>query len=335
MNEMDEYLAEEKFDATENGTMMDDETDMNFYADNEQQYFDNDGVVSQRAVHQCNLCNKLFVSVKGLEQHGVLHTDERPYKCHVCDKTFRFKSNMFEHRSLHSGFTPHSCPYCGKTCRLKGNLKKHLATHVSTKEELEDAWAPFSSNINRRTAEIAQNTLIVSGNRDRLTSDYTAVARPRKRKLALGIDASIWTDKIRKGELFPYINVDQKMARVEETIKAAEGSGLMTLDELVELLKPMYFDRFDCPLCKSMFMSRSECTEHLNCEHPRARVDRPLFCEICLKSFADRKSMDQHESYHKRVELMIEHGEIEVDIPDILLPDSIVFTDSEETKCVV
>lgn len=36
MNEMDEYLAEEKFDATENGTMMDDETDMNFYADNEQ-----------------------------------------------------------------------------------------------------------------------------------------------------------------------------------------------------------------------------------------------------------------------------------------------------------
>lgn len=34
-----------------------------------------------------------------------------------------------------------------------------------------------------------------------------------------------------------------EMARVEETIKAAEGSGLMTLDELVELLKPMYFDR--------------------------------------------------------------------------------------------
>ena len=28
--------------------------------------------------------------------------------------------------------------------RLKGNLKKHLKTHVSTKEELEDAWRPFA-----------------------------------------------------------------------------------------------------------------------------------------------------------------------------------------------
>lgn len=36
MNEMDEYMAEEKFHAPADGTMMDDETDMNFYADNEQ-----------------------------------------------------------------------------------------------------------------------------------------------------------------------------------------------------------------------------------------------------------------------------------------------------------
>lgn len=34
--------------------------------------------------------------------------------------------------------------------------------------------------------------------------------------------------------------------------------------------------------------------------------------QICLKVFADRKSLEQHESYHKRVHLMIDNNEIEV-----------------------
>ncbi|VDO15017.1 unnamed protein product, partial [Brugia timori] len=72
-----------------------------------------------RAVHQCNICNKIFVSFKGLQQHAVIHTDQKPFGCDICGKAFRFKSNLFEHRSVHSGFTPHACPYCGKTCRLK------------------------------------------------------------------------------------------------------------------------------------------------------------------------------------------------------------------------
>ncbi|VDM74132.1 unnamed protein product [Strongylus vulgaris] len=77
-----------------------------------------DGALAEpRAVHQCNICNKIFVSFKGLQQHAVIHTDQKPYQCDICGKSFRFKSNLFEHRSVHTGFTPHSCPYCGKTCR--------------------------------------------------------------------------------------------------------------------------------------------------------------------------------------------------------------------------
>ncbi len=33
---------------------------------------------------------------------------------------------------------------------------------------------------------------------------------------------------------------------------------------------------------------------------------------MCLKTFADRKSIEQHESYHKRVHLLIEQGDLEV-----------------------
>ncbi|PIO66405.1 zinc finger, C2H2 type, partial [Teladorsagia circumcincta] len=177
-----------------------------------------------RAVHQCNICNKIFVSFKGLQQHAVIHTDQKPYQCDICGKSFRFKSNLFEHRSVHTGFTPHSCPYCGKTCRLKGNLKKHLKTHVTSKDELERAWRPFAW------------------------------------KLGLGPDPSAWIDKIRRGEILP-------------------GTSIQT--------------------------------------------------KICLKVFADRKSLEQHESYHKRVHLMIDNNEIEFTDPEILLPESCDFDEEE------
>uniref|UniRef100_A0A915D5G8 C2H2-type domain-containing protein n=1 Tax=Ditylenchus dipsaci TaxID=166011 RepID=A0A915D5G8_9BILA len=77
-----------------------------------------------------------------LQQHAIIHTDQKPFACDICSKAFRFKSNLFEHRSVHSGFTPHACPYCGKT------------------SELDEAWKPFASN-RRPPADIPQDAIIV------------------------------------------------------------------------------------------------------------------------------------------------------------------------------
>ncbi|TKR81373.1 hypothetical protein L596_015251 [Steinernema carpocapsae] len=283
----------------------------------------NNSSLPPRAVHQCNICNKIFVSFKGLQQHAVIHTDQKPFGCDICGKSFRFKSNLFEHRSVHSGFTPHACPYCGKTCRLKGNLKKHIKTHVSTKEELDEAWKPFASN-RRPPADIPEDAIIVRGSGDPY---YTPPSRPRKRKLGLGNDAKIWTDKIRRGEILPNASISDKMRRLADIIKQAEEN-MLSLDELFEQARALSFERFDCPLCKSVFMSRMECAEHIEMEHPMARVERPLFCEVCLKTFADRKSMEQHESYHKRVHLLVEPMEP----PEILLPTSSQIEAAEEEE---
>uniref|UniRef100_A0A914W7P3 C2H2-type domain-containing protein n=1 Tax=Plectus sambesii TaxID=2011161 RepID=A0A914W7P3_9BILA len=275
-------------------------------------------VMPPRAVHQCNICNKIFVSFKGLQQHAVIHTDQKPFGCDICGKAFRFKSNLFEHRSVHSGFTPHACPYCGKTCRLKGNLKKHLKTHVSSKEELDEAWKPFASN-RRPPADIPEDAIIVRSTGEPF---FTPPSRPRKRKLGLGPDSRVWVDKIRRGEILPAASINDKMRRLAELLKSAEDN-YFTLDEVFEQARALPFERFDCPLCKSVFMSRLECAEHVELEHPMARVERPLFCEVCLKTFADRKSIEQHESYHKRVHLLIEQGDLEVIDPEILLPETV------------
>ncbi|KAI1704376.1 zinc finger protein 57 like protein [Ditylenchus destructor] len=270
-----------------------------------------------RSVHQCNECNKIFVSFKGLQQHVIIHTDKKPFSCDICQKAFRFKSNLFEHRSMHSGYTPHACPYCGKTCRLKGNLKKHLKTHVQSKEELDEAWRPFASN-RRPPAEVPQDAIIVRSTGE--PSDlFTPPSKPRKRKLGLGTDSKMWIDKIKRGDILPCVSVTEKMQQIDMVMKTLEDNHV-TLDEVFVQVRSLPFERFECPLCKSAFSSRMECQEHLNADHPMARIQRPLFCEICLKSFADKKSMEQHESYHKRVRLLIESGELQVMEPEILLP---------------
>lgn len=118
--------------------------------------------------------------------------------------------------------------------------------------------------------------------------------------------------------MLPGQNILDKLRRFEETLKSV---GLISNpQDLLENFKSICFERFDCPMCKSVFMSRGDCMEHIMMEHPMARAERPLFCEICLKTFADKKSMEQHESYHKRVQGMLHDGEIECQLPEMFLP---------------
>lgn len=69
------------------------------------------------------------------------------------------------------------------------------------------------------------------------------------------------------------------MRRLAELLKAAEENSF-SLEEVFEQARALSFERFDCPLCKSVFMSRLECAEHIELEHPMARMERPLFCEV-------------------------------------------------------
>lgn len=69
------------------------------------------------------------------------------------------------------------------------------------------------------------------------------------------------------------------MRRLSELLKAAESGGF-NMEEVFEQARALSFERFDCPLCKSVFMSKMECIEHLDIEHPMARMERPLFCEV-------------------------------------------------------
>ncbi|XP_058160582.1 histone-lysine N-methyltransferase PRDM16 isoform X2 [Dasypus novemcinctus] len=128
--------------------------------------------------HECKDCERLFPSKYSLEQHMIVHTEEREYKCDQCPKAFNWKSNLIRHqmshdsgkrfecencvkvftdpsnlqrhiRSQHVGARAHACPDCGKTFATSSGLKQHKHIHSTVKpficEVCHKSYTQFSN----------------------------------------------------------------------------------------------------------------------------------------------------------------------------------------------
>ncbi|XP_062316173.1 PR domain zinc finger protein 2 [Osmerus eperlanus] len=74
----------------------------------------------------CNVCDKLFHSMKELGHHVSEHSDTWPYKCEFCVQLFDNPSALLEHRSsLHGVGKIYICSLCTKEFAYLCNLKHH------------------------------------------------------------------------------------------------------------------------------------------------------------------------------------------------------------------
>lgn len=55
--------------------------------------------------------------------------------------------------------------------------------------------------------------------------------------------------------------------------------------------------------------------------------------QTCLKSFSDRKTLEQHESYHNRIKQLVEAGQLELKVPTMVLPEACT-EDADETDAL-
>ncbi|XP_060055921.1 histone-lysine N-methyltransferase PRDM16 isoform X3 [Erinaceus europaeus] len=133
---------------------------------------------SDGQAHECKDCERMFPTKYSLEQHMIVHTEEREYKCDQCPKAFNWKSNLIRHqmshdsgkrfecencvkvftdpsnlqrhiRSQHVGARAHACPDCGKTFATSSGLKQHKHIHSTVKpficEVCHKSYTQFSN----------------------------------------------------------------------------------------------------------------------------------------------------------------------------------------------
>lgn len=74
----------------------------------------------------CKICGKSFRNNGRLQNHMVVHQNERPFCCGSCGSRFKTKSSLKEHERLHSGDYRYSCPRCGRAFSRSNHVRKHL-----------------------------------------------------------------------------------------------------------------------------------------------------------------------------------------------------------------
>ncbi|EFO96311.1 hypothetical protein CRE_14597 [Caenorhabditis remanei] len=89
---------------------------------------------------QCDTCQKTFARLFDLNDHAVVHADERPFECEICDQKFKTKSSLRDHETVHEELTPYECSICRTPIRWKSFIRKHIhRQHNLTGEQLEYA----------------------------------------------------------------------------------------------------------------------------------------------------------------------------------------------------
>ncbi|XP_026224024.1 PR domain zinc finger protein 2 [Anabas testudineus] len=109
----------------------------------------------------CNVCDKLFHSMKELGHHVGDHADEWPYKCEFCVLLFDKPSALLDHRSsLHGVGKTYVCSACTKEFVYLCNLKQHQeelhpgqqCTHT---EEEKGKLRPQNYNSSKASMELS------------------------------------------------------------------------------------------------------------------------------------------------------------------------------------
>lgn len=90
------------------------------------------GVHLKKVESICDICGFIFHSQGKLDNHRVIHFDDRNVKCAQCPATFKRLQNLRIHQRIHTGEKKFKCPYCSKAYAHSNDCKRHIASHNVT-----------------------------------------------------------------------------------------------------------------------------------------------------------------------------------------------------------
>ncbi|CAG9853926.1 unnamed protein product [Phyllotreta striolata] len=80
--------------------------------------------------HICDQCGAAFLKKCYLQDHQLMHSEDRRYKCKVCFKAFKHRHSLSVHKRIHDDTKSFVCEICGtgfsqRTTLVTHNLLKH------------------------------------------------------------------------------------------------------------------------------------------------------------------------------------------------------------------
>ncbi|XP_033507304.1 zinc finger and BTB domain-containing protein 41 [Epinephelus lanceolatus] len=227
---------------------------------------------------KCAICLKTFSRRPHLQEHMILHTQERPFKCSFCDEYFKSRFARLKHQEKnHLG--PFPCEICGRQFNDTGNRKRHIeCTHGGKRK-----WTCFvcGKSVRERTT-LREHLRIHSGEKPHL--------------------CSICGQSFRHGSSYRLhlrVHHDDKRYECDEC-----GKTFIRHDHLTKHQKIHSGEKaHQCEECGKCFRRHDHLTVHYKSIHLGEKVWQKYKtalhqCEVCKKEFKGKSSLEMHFRTH-------------------------------------
>ena len=116
----------------------------------------------ERRRHQCDRCDKSYLSGRELKDHGARYHGDSFLICSVCGKQFPCSRALRVHMQVHVETTEHQCTHCRAWFKWRTSLKRHLVAIHGVKMPPMKASVPQSQGGNLKISdkpEVGQDSL--------------------------------------------------------------------------------------------------------------------------------------------------------------------------------
>lgn len=96
---------------------------------------------------RCNLCDKVYDSLRAYQKHHSFVHAKRKFTCDHCKKGFPLMSLLRKHMEIHSAEMKYICEYCGMCFNSYNNLQGHRARHENPGHRLSKPQQKFKCTI--------------------------------------------------------------------------------------------------------------------------------------------------------------------------------------------
>ncbi|KAK2492807.1 hypothetical protein MC885_007581 [Smutsia gigantea] len=219
---------------------------------------------------KCDICKKSFTRRPHLEEHMILHSQDKPFKCTYCEEHFKSRFARLKHQEkFHLG--PFPCDICGRQFNDTGNLKRHIeCTHGGKRK-----WTCFicGKSVRERTT-LKEHLRIHSGEKPHLCS---ICGQSFRHGSSYRLHLRVHHDDKRYKATFHQCDVCKKIFKGKSSLEMhfRTHSGE----------KP-----YKCQICNQSFRIKKTLTKHLVI-HSDAR---PFNCQHCNATFKRKDKLKYH-----------------------------------------